>query len=339
MIDIDDVRAAATRLEGVAHRTPVLTSRTLDELTGARVFLKAENLQRIGAFKFRGAYNALSTLDPHERSRGVFTFSSGNHAQAVALSAQLLGVPATILMPEDAPALKLAATRGYGAEVITYDRYTEDRAALGQALADERGVTLIPPYDHEAVMAGQGTAALELVEEVGELDVLATPVGGGGLLSGTATVADALLDDAEVWGVEPEVRRVGRDSYASGETETHPIPRTIADGQQTPNIGRLPLDVIRARTRGLVGVTDEAIVDTMRLLFERLKIVVEPSGATALAAVLSGQLDVRDRRVGLVLSGGNVGASRFAELIAQRNEPRSSSADDGARVGLAGPRG
>ena len=317
MIGPADVEAAARRLAGVAHRTPVLRSRTLDDLAGARLLLKAENLQRIGAFKFRGAYNAVAALPDDVRARGVFTYSSGNHAQAVALAARLHAVPAAILMPTDAPALKLEATRGYGAEVITYDRYNEDRAALAAQLAGERGATLIPPYDHPDVMAGQGTVALELFEEAEDLDVLVVPVGGGGLIAGCATVASARPNSPRVVGVEPAVRTVAREAMQAGEPVTRPIARTIADGQQTPSVGELTCAVMVDRVDEVVGVPDEALIRTMVLAFERLKIVLEPSGAAALAAVLSGQVTVdADARVGIVLSGGNVGADRFAELLA-----------------------
>ncbi|MGE5692000.1 MAG: pyridoxal-phosphate dependent enzyme [Pseudomonadota bacterium] len=310
MITRADVEAAAVRLRGVAHRTPVFTSRTLDAVAGGRVFLKAESFQRGGAFKFRGAYNAIASLSAERRARGVAAYSSGNHAQAVALAASLLGVPAVILMPEDAPTTKLAATRGYGAEVIAYDRYTQDREALGRALADERGLSLIPPYDDEAVMAGQGTVALELLEDVPDLDVLVTPVGGGGLLSGCAVAAEG----REAWGVEPEAGDDGRRSLERGARVTIDVPRTIADGLQTTSLGERPFAVIRERVAGIVTVSDAELVEAMRFLFERLKLVVEPSGAAAVAAVLTGK--VRADRVGAVLSGGNVGAERFAELIA-----------------------
>jgi threonine dehydratase len=321
VITAEDVRAAASRLSGVAHRTPVVTSRTLDRRTGATVHLKAENLQRVGAFKFRGAYNALSLLPDDERGAGVFTFSSGNHAQAVALAARLLGVPATILMPEDAPPMKRAATRGYGAEVISYDRYTEDREALGEHLAAERGLVLVPPYDHEPVMAGQGTAAYELVDQAGPLDVVVTPIGGGGLLSGTAAVLAELLPDVRIVGVEPAERTVAREALATGQPVTRPIVRTIADGQQTPAIGHAPLAVLSAHGVEVVGVADADIAATMRWLFERMKLVVEPSGASALAAVLAGALDVRDQRVGIILSGGNIDAARFAEITSRNGAP------------------
>lgn len=318
MIGLGDVEAAARRLAGVAHRTPVLTSRTLDDRAGSRLFLKAENLQRIGAFKFRGAYNAIAALPEEVRSRGVFTYSSGNHAQAVALAARLHDVPAAILMPTDAPSLKLTATRGYGAEVITYDRYEEDRAALAAQLAEQRGATLVPPYDHPDVMAGQGTVALELFEDLGDLDVLVVPVGGGGLIAGCATVAASRSDPPRVVGVEPAVRSVAREAMEAGHPVSRPIARTIADGQQTPSVGELTCAVMVARVDEVVGVADDALTATMALAFERLKVVLEPSGAAALAAVLSGQVAVEaGERVGIVLSGGNVGADRFGQLIAR----------------------
>jgi len=310
-VNAADVRAAAERLRGVAHRTPVLTSRTLDEVAGAQVFLKAETFQRSGAFKFRGAYNAISTLPAG--AKGVAAFSSGNHAQAVALAASLLGVPAVILMPEDAPPTKLAATRGYGAEVVTYDRYTQDREALGRALAEDRGLALVPPFDHPAVMAGQGTAALELIEDAGSIDVLVTPVGGGGLLSGCATIAKDVLPGIRVYGVEPEAGDDVRQSLERGERVSIPVPRTIADGLQTTAVGEHPFAVLRELVDGIVTVSDAQLVDAMRFLFERLKIVVEPSGAAGVAALLAGKLE--GARIGVVLSGGNVGADRFAEIL------------------------
>ena len=315
MISLDDVREAAARLAGVAHATPVLTSRSLDEAVGGQVFCKAENLQRVGAFKFRGAYNALVSLDTAQRRSGVFTYSSGNHAQALALAARLLEVPVTILMPEDAPASKVAATEGYGATVITYDRYRQDREALGRTLAHDLGLVLIPPYDDERVMAGQGTSALELAEEVGDLDVLVAPVGGGGLLAGCATVMAALAPAAEIWGVEPAVRTTARDALAEGHPVQRPVPHTIADGQQTPNLGQHPFAVIAAHAAGVVGVDDDALRDAMRFAFARMKIVLEPSGAAALAAVLDGAIEVSGRRVGVILSGGNVDTDRFCEIV------------------------
>jgi threonine dehydratase len=315
MISLDDVRTAARRIEGVAHRTPVLTSRALDEATGATVFLKAENLQRVGAFKFRGAYNAVASLTDDERSRGVATVSSGNHAQALALAAQLRGARAVILMPDDAPAGKVAATEGYGAEVIRFDRYGQDREELLAALVAERGVVPIHPYDDERVMAGQGTVALELIEDAAPLDVLLVCVGGGGLIAGCATAAKALAPGIRVVGVEPEAGDDTRRSLAAGERVRIDVPRTIADGQQVPTPGELTFPVIQERVDDIVVASDAEIVTAMRLLFERLKTVAEPSGACALAALLAGRVDVAGLRVGVTLSGGNVTAARFAELI------------------------
>lgn len=324
MIQLQDVRTAAARLEGVAIRTPVLRSTTLDTWTGGELLLKAEHLQRMGAFKFRGAYNAVSALDDTLRARGVCAYSSGNHAQAVALSARLHGTRATIVMPADTPAVKLEATRGYGAEVVLYDRYTEDRAQVGRRLADERGMTLIPPFDHADVMAGQGTAALELIEDTadgGPLDVLVVCVGGGGLISGCATAAKALSPTTRVVGVEPAARDVARRSLATGELVVAPVPTTIADGQQGDRLGALTLAVMRERVDEVVAVTDDEIRAAMRVLFDRLKQVVEPSGASALAAVLAGAIDVRGKRVGITLSGGNVGLERFVALMADAPHP------------------
>jgi threo-3-hydroxy-L-aspartate ammonia-lyase len=300
------VRRAAARLAGVAHRTPVLTSRDLDARTGGSLHLKAEHLQRVGAFKFRGAYNAVAALDPEVRARGVVAFSSGNHAQAVALACRLLQVPATIVMPTDAPPVKLAATVGYGAEVVTYDRYREDRIAIGDAIAARSGATVVPPFDHLDVMAGQGTATLELVEEVPDLDLIVTPIGGGGLLSGAAVAARSVRPDIEVVGVEPAGRRAARDALAAGEVVEVEVPRTLLDGQQTAHIGHRPLHAMRAHDVRVVGIDDDTVLDAVGVLATRLKQVVEPSGAAALAAVLSGAIDVRGRRVGIVLSGGNI---------------------------------
>lgn len=315
-ITIEDVRAAAGRLAGVANRTPVLRSRTLDERTGASVFLKGEHSQRIGAFKFRGAYNAIAAMDPDVRQRGVVTNSSGNHAQAVALAAKLHGIPAWIVMPTDAPELKLAATRGYGAEVIPYDRYTQDRVALSDEVAAEKGATVVPPYDNPFVMAGQGTAALELIEEVGDLDLLLAPVGGGGLLAGCATVVKALLPNASVIGVEPAAGDDWAQSYASGErVRLSEVPRTIADGQQTEAPGKLTWPTVRRAADAIAVVDDDQIRDAMRFLFERMKIVAEPSGACALAALLAGVVDGRGMRVGVVVSGGNVGVAQFCRIL------------------------
>jgi threo-3-hydroxy-L-aspartate ammonia-lyase len=324
MIGIEDVRVAAARLEGVAHRTPVLRSRTLDAWSGGRLLLKAENLQRMGAFKFRGAYNAIAALPDAERDRGVCTFSSGNHAQAVALSAHLLSTRATIVMPQDSPAAKLEATRGYGAEVILYDRYTEDRIAIADSLAQEQGLTIIPPFDHPDVMAGQGTAALELVEDTasdGPLDVLVVCVGGGGLIAGCATAAKALSPRTRVIGVEPAARGIAQRSLAAGEVIVGTVPDTIADGQQGDRVGALTLEVMQERVDEIVVVTDDEIRAAMRVLFDRLKMVIEPSGASALAAVLSGAVDARGRRVGVTLSGGNVGLERFLALMQDAPHP------------------
>jgi threonine dehydratase len=316
MISLDDVRAAARRLEGVAHRTPVLTCRALDEAAEATVLLKAENLQRVGAFKFRGAYNAVASLTDAERARGVATVSSGNHAQALALAARLLGARAVILMPDDAPPNKLAATAGHGAEVIRFDRYGQDREELLAELVAERGLVPVHPYDDERVMAGQGTVALELIEDAGPLDVLLVCVGGGGLIAGCSTAAKALLDDVRVVGVEPEAGDDTRRSLQAGERVSIPVPRTIADGQQLPQPGELTFPVVQERVDDIALASDGEIVSAMRFLFERVKTVAEPSGACAVAALLAGRVgDVRGLRVGVTISGGNVTAERFAELI------------------------
>jgi len=314
MISLDDVQAAARRIDGAAHRTPVLTSRALDDATGARVFLKAENLQRSGAFKFRGAFNAVASLTDAERARGVATVSSGNHAQALALAARLHGASAVILMPDDSPAGKLAATASHGAEVIRFDRYGQDREELLAALVAERGLVPVHPYDDERVMAGQGTAALELLEDAGPLDLLLVCVGGGGLISGCATVAKA-LGDIRVVGVEPEAGDDVKRSLEAGERVRIPVPRTIADGQQLPTPGELPFAVIRERVDAVALASDAEIVAAMRFLFERMKTVAEPSGACALAALLAGRVEAAGLRVGVTISGGNVSAARFAELM------------------------
>ncbi len=315
-VSFDDVRAAAERLRGIAHRTPAVTSRTLDERTGARVVLKAENLQRVGAFKFRGAYNTIAQLAPAQREAGVVAFSSGNHAQGVALAAQLLGVPATIVMPDDAPAAKLAATRGYGADVVTYDRARMNRAEIADRIARERGATLVPPYDHPHIVAGQGTAALELFEDAGPLEVLLVPLGGGGLLAGSALAASALSPGARVYGVEPEVGDDWVRSWRENRIVSIPVPQTIADGQQTQAPGQVTWPIARRLCAGVVTVSDEEIRTAMRFAFERLKLVLEPSGASALAALLFAKVEVRGARAGVVLSGGNVDAARYAECLA-----------------------
>ena len=363
-VTLDTVRDAADRLKGVAHRTPVLRSRTLDALVGAEVFLKCENFQRVGAFKFRGAYNAASRLTPEQLTRGIAAYSSGNHAQAVALAARELGTTAVIVMPEDAPRSKVDATIGYGAEIVTYDRYTEDRVAVGAALAarelgsravivmpedapaskvaatagygaeivrydrytgdrnalcrqlaEERGLTLIPPYDHPHVIAGQGTVALELIEETGPLDALLAPVGGGGLMAGSALAATALAPGIRMIGVEPAAGDDTRRSLAAGHPVTIPVPRTIADGQAVESPGELTFSVNRRLLDSVVLVSDDEIRAAMKLAFERLKIVTEPSGASALAALLAGRIDPLPPRVGVIISGGNVGVERFLELL------------------------
>lgn len=315
-IALDDVEEARRRLDGVAILTPVFTSRTLDDRTVARVFLKAETFQRAGAFKFRGAYNKISSLPP---GTGVASYSSGNHAQAVALAASLTGRSAVIVMPKDAPPEKVEATRGYGAEVVFYDRYTEDRDAIGAKLAADRGLTLVPPYEDPLVMAGQGTAALELLKESGPLDVLVVPVGGGGLIAGSATAAKGTQGGIEVIGVEPEAGDDTRRSLAAGHRVKIPVPRTIADGLQVPEPGELTFEVNRRLVDQIVAVSDDDIVRAMAFLFERMKLVVEPSGAIGVAALLAGLIDVSGRRVGVILSGGNVSARRFADLL---SDPR-----------------
>jgi threonine dehydratase len=312
MLSLDDVQDAAARLKGIAHRTPVLRSRTLDGRAGAEVFLKCENFQRIGAFKFRGAYNAVSRLAPEQLARGVAAYSSGNHAQAVALSAREFRSTAVIVMPEDTPQSKMDATRGYGAEIVTYDRYTGDRVAIGNALAEERGLALIPPYEHPHVMAGQGTAALELIEESGSFDTLVVPIGGGGLIAGSATAAKGLDRRIRVVGVEPEFGNDTKLSLAAGHRVSVPVPRTIADGQAADTPGELTFAVNQRLVDDVVLVTDDEIRAAMRFAFERLKIVLEPSGASSLAAVLRGDFT---GRVGVILSGGNVSPERFAELL------------------------
>jgi threo-3-hydroxy-L-aspartate ammonia-lyase len=316
VIELEDVRSAAERLAGIAHRTPVLTSRTLDERTGARVHVKAESFQRGGAFKFRGAYNKISSLDDEALRRGVLAYSSGNHAQAVAIAAGLLGTQATIVMPEDAPAAKLDATRGYGADIVAYDRWAESREEIGARLAFERGLELVRPYDDQLIMAGQGTVALELLEETPELDLLLVPVSGGGLIAGCATAAKALRPSIRVVGVEPEAGDDTRRSLAAGERVRIDVPRTIADGLQAPEPGELTFEVNRQRVDEVVTVSDAEIVEAMVFLFDRLKLVTEPSGAVGVAALLSGKLDGGGASAGVVVSGGNVGAERFAELVA-----------------------
>lgn len=312
---LEDVKAAASRIAGHVHRTPVVTSRTADAVAGARLFFKCETFQRVGAFKARGAFSRLTLLSPEERSRGVVAFSSGNHAQAVALASRDLGVPATIVMPVDAPALKLAATRGYGAQVVLYDRRNEDREAIARRLVAERGVTLVPPFDDEAVIAGQGTAALELLGEVPDLDVVVVPCGGAGLLAGTAVAATGLRAGSRVWGVEPEEGDDVARSLAEGRRVAIPVPETIADSLQTTCVGERNFAILCALGVGVVTASDPDLRRAMAFLFSRMKLVVEPGGAAAAAALLAGKVPgVAGRRVGVVLSGGNVDPARFAEL-------------------------
>ena len=319
-VTYDDVAKAAATLKGVAHRTPFVTSRTADDRTGARVFFKCENFQRAGAFKFRGAYNALFQLDDAQKRRGVLTFSSGNHAQAIALAGRLLGVPTTIVMPQDAPAVKLRATREYGGEVVTYDRQVESREDLGARLASERGLHVVPPYDHAGVIAGQGTAAKELIEDAGPLDILLVPCGGGGLLSGSALSASALSKGCRVIGVEPEAGDDATRSFKTGTLHTVTNPDTIADGARTPSLGKLTFPLVRRYVHDMVTVDDKALLRAMFFLWERLKLVVEPTGALAAAALLEGRLEAKGARVGVILSGGNVDLAAMAPFFSNREQ-------------------
>ncbi|HYL26830.1 MAG TPA: pyridoxal-phosphate dependent enzyme [Candidatus Nitrosotalea sp.] len=310
------MRAAAARLLGVSHRTPVVTSRTLDERCGARLFVKCENMQRMGAFKFRGAYNFLSTLAPEQRRAGVVAFSSGNHAQGVALAARLLDIPATIVMPFDAPAVKAAATREYGAEIVHYERERSHREEIARGIAAERGATVVPPFDDPRIVAGAGTAALELLEDAGSLDAIVVPVGGGGLMSGTAIAAHGLDEATAIYGVEPQAGNDFAQSLARGERVTIGVPKTVADGLQTTAPGELTFAIAREHVRAVVTVSDDELRDAMRFFFERMKLVVEPSGAAALAALLHGRIPgVAGGRIGVIVSGGNIDAARFGDLI------------------------
>ena len=312
-----DIEAAAARLEGVAHRTPVATSSTFDALAGCEAYFKCENLQRMGAFKFRGAYNALAKLDPEARKRGVVAFSSGNHAQAVALAGRLLGVPATIVMPADAPAVKVAATRGYGAEVVLYDRAKgEDREQVASRISRERGSAVVPPFDHPDVIAGQGTAAKELFEDVGPLDYLFVCTGGAGLLSGCAIAAQHLSPGVKVIGVEPAAGDDGAQSFRTGKRVSIDVPQTIADGARTQSLGQITFPLVLRHVADIITVTDAQLVEAMRFIWERMKLVVEPTGALAAAGVLSQAIDVRDKRVGILVSGGNVDLKAIAGLFA-----------------------
>ncbi len=315
MTEYRDIAAAAQRINGVAHRTPVLTSRTADALSGAKLFFKCENYQRMGAFKFRGAYNAIARFTDAQRAAGVLTYSSGNHAQAIALSASLVGIKSVIIMPHDAPALKMQATREYGGEVVIYDRNKEDREEIGRRLAQERGMTLIPPYDHPDVIAGQGTAAKELIEEAGQLDLLLVCLGGGGLLAGSALSAAALSPGCKVIGIEPEAGNDGQQSLRSGAIVHIGVPDTIADGARTTHLGEHNFEVIQRHVDDVLTVSDVQLVATMKYFAERMKMVVEPTGCLAAAAALHGVADVKGKRVGVIVSGGNVDLSVFARLV------------------------
>ncbi|MDQ5891471.1 MAG: threo-3-hydroxy-L-aspartate ammonia-lyase [Pseudomonadota bacterium] len=311
----DDVVAAAERIAGYANKTPVMTSRTVNDTFGAEVFFKCENFQRTGAFKFRGAMNALLQFTDAQKAAGVVTFSSGNHAQAIALAATLLGIPATIVMPHDAPAAKVAATRGYGGNVVEYNRYTEDREQIGNDLAKKYGLTLIPPYDHPHVIAGQGTVVKELLEETGELDALFVCVGGGGLLAGSALSARQLSPHCKVYGVEPLAGNDGQQSFRSGHIVHIDTPQTIADGAQIQQLGRYPFALIRQNVDDILTVTDDDLIDTMRFYAERMKIVVEPTGCLSFAAARNLRESLRGKRIGIVISGGNVDISRYGAFL------------------------
>jgi len=324
----DDVAAATRQIAGVAHRTPVMTSRLIDARAGARLFFKCENLQRAGAFKFRGAYNALSRLSRDEARRGVVTFSSGNHAQAIALAGQVLDIPRVIVMPSDAPAVKRSATEAYGGEVVPYDRDREDRETIGRRLASERGLTLIPPYDHAHIIAGQGTAAHELFEDVGPLDFLFAPCGGGGLLSGSALAASGLSEKCQVIGVEPAAGDDATRSFRTRTLQTVSNPQTVADGARTPSLGTLTLPLVIDLVSDMMTVDDAALLETMFFLWERLKMIVEPTGALAAAAALASDARIRGARVGIILSGGNVDLSqvpRWMQMVADAESARRST--------------
>jgi threo-3-hydroxy-L-aspartate ammonia-lyase len=319
-LQYSDIEAAAGRIAGVAHRTPVLTSNTADALAGARLFFKCENFQRMGAFKFRGAYNAISRFSAGQRERGVLTYSSGNHAQAIALSASLVGIRSAIIMPHDAPALKVQATKGYGGEVIMYDRYKENREEIGRRLAEERGMTLIPPYDHPDVICGQGTAAKELIDEVGPLDVLLVCLGGGGLLAGSALAASHLSPGCKIIGVEPELGNDGQQSLRKGEVVHIEVPDTIADGAKVTHVGNHNFAVMQRLVDDIITVSDAQLISTMKFFAERMKMVVEPTGCLAAAAALHGGAQhaglLQGKRVGVLISGGNVDLAAFSRFIA-----------------------
>ncbi|ECJ2555827.1 threo-3-hydroxy-L-aspartate ammonia-lyase [Salmonella enterica subsp. salamae] len=314
--EYSDIAAAAERIDGYANKTPVMTSRTINEEFGAEVFFKCENFQRMGAFKFRGAMNALRQFTPEQRAAGVVAFSSGNHAQAIALSAKLLGIPATIVMPHDAPAAKVAATKGYGGNVVVYDRYTEDREQIGRELAEKHNLTLVPPYDHPHVIAGQGTAAKELIEEVGSLDVLFVCLGGGGLLSGSALAVRHLSPECVIYGVEPEAGNDGQQSFQKGEIVHIDTPKTIADGAQTQHLGHYTFPLIQKYVNDILTVSDSELVASMKFMAERMKIVVEPTGCLGFAAAWARKSELVGKKIGVIISGGNVDISRYSELLA-----------------------
>jgi len=317
MTHFDQVLAAANRLQGIAHRTPVMTSTTLNTMTGAQVYMKCENLQRTGAFKIRGAYNAISQLSEAEKARGVLTYSSGNHAQAVALVCQLLNINATIVMPNNAPQTKRDATENtYGASIIEYDPQTTVREELAAQIATDKGMTVIPPYDHQQVVYGQGTAALELLQDVPDLDVLLVACGGAGLLSGSAIAAKGLSETIRVVGIEPAVADDATRSFYSGTLQTVSNPPTIADGVRTPYLGKVTFPLVREYVDAMQTVSENGIKAGVRLLFYRAKLVVEPSGAVPIAALL--EHDYREQKVGVILCGGNIDAATMSLIL---NEP------------------
>jgi threonine ammonia-lyase medium form len=315
-VTFTDVQAAAARLHGQAHRTPIITSETFDQIAGCRAYFKCENLQRAGAFKFRGAYNALSLLTPEQRQRGVVAFSSGNHAQGLALAARMLGIPATVVMPSDAPTIKVEATRGYGAEIVPYNRLTGDREAIARQLASERGLTVIPPFDHPHIIAGQGTAAMELFEDMPDLDFLITPVGGGGLISGCATAAKAMQPNVRVIGVETEPANDAWQSLRTGKRVAIPVPDTIADGIRTTSLGLITFKIMQRLVEDIVLVTDADVIETMRFMLIRMKLLAEPTGAVSVAALVARQVrGVEGKRVGVIVSGGNADPALLKRIL------------------------
>ncbi|MEX5754698.1 threo-3-hydroxy-L-aspartate ammonia-lyase [Acinetobacter baumannii] len=311
----EDVAAAAERIKDFINKTPVLTSRTVNNEFEAEVFFKCENFQRVGAFKFRGAMNALLQFNEIQKKAGVVAFSSGNHAQAIALSSKILGIPATIIMPKDAPAAKMAATREYGGNIVEFDRYTEDREKIGKEIAEKNGLTLIPSYDHPHVIAGQGTAAKELFEEVGDLDYLFVCLGGGGLLAGSALSARQLSPNCKIYGVEPALGNDGQMSFRKGEIVHIDTPPTIADGAQTQYLGKLTFPIIQQKVDDILTVTDEELINAMKFFAERMKMVVEPTGCLGFAAARNLKHELKGKRIGIIISGGNVDISKYAEFL------------------------